>query len=83
MAGTSSRFPASSAVKAGVMIAASRVEAVVMATESGTSARAKKEITFEAVPPGQQETRIRPIAKGVGKLNSQPRKNPRSGISEY
>ncbi len=54
-----------------------------MATESGTSARAKKEMTFEAVPPGQQETRIRPIAKGVGKLNSQPRQNPRSGISEY
>jgi hypothetical protein len=39
---------------------APRVEAVVMATESGTSARATNATTLEATPPGQHATRQMP-----------------------
>ena len=81
--GTSTRLPASIVVKIGVMKTASIVETVVMVTDKATSARAKKEITFEAVPPGQQETRIKPVASGVGRSNKMARLHPSNGISVY
>ena len=66
--GTSTRCPASKAVSVGVMTTASSVEPAVMVTERATSARARNEMTFEAVPPGQQETRMRPAASGRGQV---------------
>ena len=66
-AGTSMRLPAKSAVSVGVIATARSVENAVIVTDSATSARARNEMMFEAVPPGQQETRINPTAKGVGR----------------
>ncbi len=66
-AGTSMRLPARSAVKVGVIATARSVDSAVMVTDSATSARARNEMTFDAVPPGQQETRINPTARGVGR----------------
>ena len=37
-----------------------------MATDSATSPRARKVITLDAVPPGQQPTRITPTATSGG-----------------
>ena len=54
-----------------------------MVTDRATSARARNAMTFEAVPPGQHETRIRPTAKGVGRSSSRPMLHPSSGISVY
>ena len=51
----------------GVIQIAARVEARVMLTESATFPRAKKTTTLEAVPPGQEATRIKPTAISGGK----------------
>ena len=66
--GTSTRLDASNAVKLGVMIAAPSVDTAVMVTESGTSARARKLITFDAVPPGHEAMRISPISERRGQV---------------
>ena len=81
--GTSTRRPARAAVSAGVMTTASSVEPAVMVTDSATSARARNAMTFEAVPPGQQETRMRPAARGAGRSNRTPSPHPRAGINVY
>ena len=47
----------SSRVRAGVATTAAKVDAVVMHTDSGTSALARKETTLLATPPGQLATR--------------------------
>ena len=44
-------------VRAGVAMTAAKVEAVVMHTDRGTSASARKETTLLATPPGQLATR--------------------------
>lgn len=48
-------------------MAAAAVEHAVMATESATSAPAISVTKFDAVPPGQQPTKMRPAAKAGGK----------------
>lgn len=64
---TSTRFPAKYKVKSGVNATDSKVEMEVRVTDSATSAFAINVKTFDAVPPGQQATRISPTANGVGK----------------
>ena len=60
---------------------APKVEQVVMATDKATLALAKKAITLEAVPPGQQATRINPTAKKGGNWNKIPNPQPNNGIT--
>ena len=46
---------------------AAKVEHIVINTDRARLARLKKAITFEAVPPGQQLTRINPTARSFSK----------------
>ena len=48
-------------VSRGVKITAVSVETTVRLTERATLLRAMKQMTLEAVPPGQQATRITPM----------------------
>src|SRR5690606_8994811 len=82
-AGTSMRLPASTAVSVGVITTASIVDAAVIATDRATSARERNAMTFDAVPPGQPDTRIRPTASGVGSDQSHAMVQPSSGIARY
>jgi len=59
------------------------VETAVIVTESATSTLARYEITFEAVPPGQHATRIRPTAKAGGRSKRYPKLHPKNGITVY
>ncbi len=54
---TGTRWPTRSLVSAGVATMADSVDTVVMATLSGTSARARNVTTLLATPPGQDATR--------------------------
>lgn len=81
--GTSTRVPASQVVRIGVMRTASNVDPAVIVTERVTSARARNEITFDAVPPGQHDTRMIPTARGDGRANTVARPHPNAGISVY
>ena len=81
--GTSTRRPASAAVRAGVIRTASSVDTAVIVTDSATSARARNAMTLEAVPPGQQETRISPAASGAGRSKRVASPHPRAGINVY
>ena len=56
------------------------VETAVMLTESAKFERERKTITFEAVPPGQQDTNINPTAKKGGSSNRIPNNHPKKGI---
>ena len=47
-----------------------RVEQAVMVTDRATSALAKYAITLDAVPPGQEATKINPTAKKESKWNN-------------
>ena len=51
---------------AGVSTGASSVETDVTATDNATLPRARKVITFEAVPPGHAPTKITPAASAGG-----------------
>ena len=62
----SSHWLAKRYMSAGVTKGARSVVQDVIVTESATSPRAKKVITFEAVPPGQQPTSITPTASSGG-----------------
>ena len=64
---TSTLFSANKVVKIGVITTANKVDIAVMETDKATFALAKKEITLEAVPPGQQATNINPTENGVDK----------------
>ena len=64
---TSTLLPTSKVVIKGVNIMANKVLTAVIETERATSALAKKLITFEAVPPGQLATNIKPIENSKGK----------------
>ncbi len=66
---TSNHSRASTKMIAGVKIGASKVETDVTATESAVFPFARNVMTFEAVPPGHDPTRITPIAISAGKLN--------------
>ena len=52
------------------MTIAAIVEIVVIVTDNARLDLDKYTITFEAVPPGQLETKIKPTAKNGGKLNT-------------
>ena len=56
-ASTGTSLPTSSLASAGVATMAVSVDTVVMATDSGTSALARKVTTLEATPPGHEATR--------------------------
>ena len=58
---------------AGVSSGASKVEADVTATDKATLLRAKSH-HIEAVPPGQQPTKITPTATSAGKFNNLTKK---------
>ena len=60
---TSMLVSASQRTKSGVMSGARSVLAMVMLTEYVTSPLAKKLMTLLETPPGQQPTRIMPMAK--------------------
>ena len=80
IASTSTSLPARSFVSSGVRITAASVVQVVMITESATSARARYVTTFDAVPPGQQATRISPTAKGVSSPRAVATPKPANGM---
>lgn len=63
---TSTHWPASPQTIKGIMMGANRVEQVVMDTDSGTSAFARKPMTLDAVPLGQDPSRIMPTAISGG-----------------
>ncbi len=64
------QVPASSDTSAGVASGAIRVETSAIDTPSATSPRARKVITFDAVPLGQQPTRITPTAMSGGRRSA-------------
>ena len=51
-----------------------------MTTERATSARAMEVTTFEAVPPGQQATRISPTASGGSRPSTVATDQPAAGM---
>jgi hypothetical protein len=65
------------------MTTAQRVDTAVMETDSGTSANARYEITFEATPPGQHDTRISPTASGAGSPINEATDHPIKGMTVY
>ena len=79
-ASTSTRVPTESHTSRGVRKGARIVEAIVMPTERARSPRARKVITLEAVPPGQQPTRTTPIASSGGRLKTLVRAKARAGM---
>ena len=64
----------------GVKIGATSVDTAVTVTESAKLAFARKHITLEARPLGQQPTRMIPAATSSGKLNNLATVKPTSGI---
>src|SRR5699024_9925206 len=67
---------------AGVNNGANKVETVVIATDKATFPLAKNVMTFEAVPPGQQPTRMTPSAISGGNASNFANANAKSGIIE-
>ncbi|KXJ30493.1 hypothetical protein AX284_08025 [Pseudomonas sp. HUK17] len=65
-----SQVEASSQISAGVSRGASRVVTAAMATDSARSPLASQVITLDAVPLGQQPTRMTPTAISGGRWNS-------------
>jgi hypothetical protein len=57
--------------------------AVVIMTDSPTSALAKYEMMLLAVPPGQHATNIIPARKGVARPGSNDNRKPRVGMMVY
>ena len=58
------------------------VEQAVMVTDKATLPRAKKVITFEATPPGQEPTNTTPAATSGGKRNRIANPAPKIGMIE-
>ena len=65
-ASTSTCSPASHNTSNGVIIGASRVEAVVIPTEKATSPRQRNDMMLLDTPPGQQPTSMMPTMTGFG-----------------
>ena len=80
MASTSISLPERLLVSNGVNTIAPIVEIAVMLTESTKFERERKTITFEAVPPGQQDNNINPTAKKGGNSNRIPNNHPKKDI---
>jgi len=72
--------PASQRVSHGVANTAVIVDVIVSSTLSGTLARARWQMTFDTVPPGQQATRIKPSARPVSRLKAFAKPHPASGM---
>ena len=70
-------------VSKGVANTAASVDIVVIETDKATLALAMKQTTFDAVPPGQLETKIKPIVKSGDRLNSLARAQPVRGMIVY
>lgn len=83
MSDNSGNIPAKTLVRSGVITMAPIVEAEVISTERATSPWAMNVATFEACPPGQQETRIRPTAKASGRERALAIRNPSTGLIKY
>ena len=69
-------------IKIGVKITPITVEIKVIVTEKATFKLDKYAITFDAVPPGQQETKINPTAKKSGNWKILDIAHPKKGITE-
>ena len=69
-------------VKRGVRMLASTVELAVMSTERATSAPAMRETRFEAVPPGEQPTRVSPRNRFGVRLNVLAERSAPRGMAE-
>ena len=65
------------------MTVAATVLAAVISTLSATSPCATKVATLEACPPGQQPSRMRPVAKAGGRLMAREMSTARMGSTEY
>ena len=52
-----------------------------MVNDKAKLERDRKIITFEAVPPGQHDTKINPTAKKAGKSNALLSSQPKKGIT--
>jgi hypothetical protein len=72
--------PASVLHQSGVITNASKVEVNVTITANATLARARKLITFDAVPDGQLATRISPTAKPASRFSTRASSQPESGM---
>ena len=73
-------MPARSHVIIGVRKGASRVDVAVIPTDRARSPFARYVITLDAVPPGQQPTRITPSAKSSGIWNRRVRSHAVIGM---
>lgn len=60
---------------------AAGVESVVIVTESATSPRAMNATMFDAVPPGQQATRMKPTANPFSSYIACAMARPDSGMT--
>ncbi|SPU05511.1 Uncharacterised protein [Bacillus spizizenii] len=80
---TGSHSLANSIIKTGVKTGANKVEIVVTATERAVFPFAKNVMTLEAVPPGQQPTRITPTAISAGRCSPNERPKATSGMMVY
>ncbi len=78
--GTGTCAPAYRSISSGVSPTAAKVEQAVISTESGRFPPARWVMTFEAVPPGQQATRIRPTAIGGERPIHPATAQPASGM---
>ena len=73
--------PQISLVNSGVSTLASTVDEAVIKTDSATSAPAISETRLEAVPPGEQPTRVRPRKRFGASPNRRDDKAAPSGIA--
>src|SRR5690625_717261 len=80
---TGNHLLASNNVKDGVKIGAKSVDIAVIVIDNAVFPFAKYVITFEAVQPGQQPTKITPTAISGGNLNTVARPKAIAGIIVY
>ena len=69
-------------IKIGVKTTPIRVEIKVIVTEKATFKLDRYAITFDAVPPGQHETKINPTAKKSGNCKILEIAHPKKGMIE-
>src|SRR5699024_593367 len=82
-ADTGNHLLAKSNISAGVKIGAKIVDTAVTATDNAVFPLAKKVMTFDAVPPGQQPTKMTPTATSAGKSKPTARPKASKGIIVY
>ena len=70
---TVTHWPASAQTRKGIMTGASSVDTVVMETARGTSPLARKLMTLDAVPLGQEPRRTMPTASSGVRPNTMTR----------